>query len=240
MGAGRRHAAGSGADRKGREGNGTTQRGGKEPKPGRSLQLQAPGRSVRRGCGPGEGRCGGGTFRGGPSLGGGDAYEEELVELFSHRPADMLLHHREHLHEVLRRRAGRRGDCGALAWGLPTRRPAAPPLTSSVRLACRWLLQWSELPMAANRLCTTRRCSISSAMLVLLRARTLGREFGRRRALGTLRAPRAPPAGLRHSTPIPIPPARLPDGFGRRGLLQEHWQVGGELGNQGVWRRGWP
>lgn len=103
----------------------------------------------------------------------GRTYEEEHVEFLPHGPTHALLHHREHPHEVLRQ-AG-----GVTAAPKPrARRPASRrPRTSSVRLACRWLLLWSVLPMAAIRLCTTRRRSISSARLVLLRARTLGPGF---------------------------------------------------------------
>lgn len=116
------------------------------------------------------------------------------------------------------------------------RRPAAQR-TSSVRLACRWLLLWSVLPIAASRLCTTRRCSISSARLVFRRARILGR--GGIRAAETPRDPPRPESfrGPRAEPNLPCrirprPAARLPDGLGGRRLLQEQGQVAGELENR--------
>lgn len=116
----------------------------------------------------------------------GGTYEEELVEFLPHGLAHVLLHDRERLHEVLRSGVGGgRRDCRAAPGRAAPRRPAgAAALTCSVRLACRWLLLWSVLPMALSRLCTTRRCSISWARLVLLRARTLGRGFALRPPLG--------------------------------------------------------
>ena len=149
-------------DRKGRKENGRTRGGegegrGGERKPGQSFLQRATRSNLCRGCVPGEGRCGGGTVLSGSLLfgagRGGSTHEEERVEFLSHGPAHVLLHHWEHLHEVLRRRTGRRrGDRGGVARGPPRRSPALPPLTSSVRLACRWLLLWSVLPMAAIRL----------------------------------------------------------------------------------------
>lgn len=74
--------------------------------------------------------------------------------------------------------SARRTETGGRCDRVPTPGSYRPtgrhPRTSSVRLACRWLLLWSVLPMAAIRLGTTRRCSISSARLKLLCARTLG------------------------------------------------------------------
>lgn len=109
----------------------------------------------------------------------GSAYEEELVEFLPHGLAHVLLHHWERLHEELRPEGGRGGVTATATVTASARTSARSPhrrgLTSSVRLASLWLLLWSVLPMAAIRLCTTRMCSISSAALMSLRARTLGR-----------------------------------------------------------------